>query len=416
MPLTAFTSEVSKTILQNGLTVVSENIPAYRSVAVGIWVKTGSRFESFSQKGLVHFIEHMLFKGTTSRTALDIAQSLERYGGQLNAFTAKEETCFYIHTIDSQLEQGLEILADMICNPLFKNDDIELEKQVVFEEIGSVHDTPEEYIFDLFQEKIYPDQPMGFPILGDHESVRSFNRPAIQRFWKDYYRPANIVLAVAGNVEHNRLTDLAAKFFTFEDPVLFARAEDAKAAHNVDYNCYKAVNQAHICIGNEAVSYYHDNRYDFMALSAYLGGGLSSKLFQVLREELGYVYSVYSFIDFYKDSGIFGFYLGTDLRNRDKAIDRLRSELDGLASQALDNELVAMLKDQLKGRFLLSQESSLKRMTRLAKNEIYYGKYLDDTVVINSINKISSDSLFDVTQKYIRPENFSKVVISPGKN
>jgi predicted Zn-dependent peptidase len=304
----------------------------------------------------------------------------------------------------------------MICNPLFLSKDIELEKQVVFEEIGSVHDAPEEYIFDLFQEKIYPDQPMGYPILGDRQSVNSFKKSEIKKFWRNYYCPSNIVLAVAGNVDHQQLTDLAEKYFSFSTSTIAPVMKKAKAARHINFNYREAVNQSHICLGNEAVSYYHQNRYDFMALSSYLGGGLSSRLFQVLREELGYVYSVYSFLDFYKDTGILGFYLGTDLRNTNKAIKRLFQELNSLSEQELSSDTVVLLKEQLKGRFFLSLESTFKRMMRIAKNEIYFNRYIDDNEIVQSIDKICAESLHEISCKFLNPEDFSQVTIKPGRN
>ena len=199
------TSQTSKTILPNGLTILSENIPAYRSVAVGVWIKTGSRYENAADMGLVHFIEHMLFKGTKNRTALQIARELEELGGSINAFTGKEETCFYAHILDSHLNKGIEVLGDMVCNSLFEEKDIEMEKQVVLEEIKAVKDTPEEYIFDIFQEKIFPDQPMGFPILGKNRNVRDIQREQIISFLNTFYKPSNIIVAAAGKVEHQQL-------------------------------------------------------------------------------------------------------------------------------------------------------------------------------------------------------------------
>ena len=201
-------SQINKTVLENGLTILSENIPAYRSVSVGVWIKTGSRYENASDMGLVHFIEHMLFKGTKNRTALQIAKELEELGGSLNAFTGKEETCFYAHILDSHLKKGIEVLADMVCNSLFDEKDIEMEKQVVLEEINSVKDTPEEYIFDIFQEKVFPNQPLGFPILGENKNVRNIEKDQILAFFKKFYAPDNIVVSAAGKVNHKELVDL----------------------------------------------------------------------------------------------------------------------------------------------------------------------------------------------------------------
>lgn len=416
MSLTATVSEVQKTKLQNGLTIISETIPTYRSVAIGVWIKAGSRYESRAQKGLAHFIEHMVFKGTRSRSALEIASSLEKYGGQLNAFTGKEETCFYIHTIDTHLEEGVEILADMICNPRFAIEDMELEKQVVFEEISAVYDAPEEYIFDVFQEKMFPDQPMGFPILGDRNTINMFNQKSVTDFWNQYYQPKNIILSVAGNVDHKKLISLAEQYFIFEPGPDINPCEKAVSFHKSLSVLDRPVTQTHICLGNSAVSYYAENRYDFMAISTYLGEGLSSRLFQILREQYGYAYSVYSFLDFYMDTGILGFYVGTDPANKKNALELLFDELDNFSKVMPKEDSIKMIKDQLVGRFLLSMESTYKRMMRLAKNEIYFGRHVDLEKVMQSIEKISAQSVYDTAKTFFDRDQFTTVIISPGKN
>lgn len=409
-------SLINKTVFDNGLTVLSESIPAYRSVSIGIWIKTGSRYEEFSEMGLVHFIEHMLFKGTKTRNALQIAMELEKYGGNLNAFTSKEETCFYAHVLDSHLKKGIEVLADMICNPLFDPNDIKMEKQVVLEEISSVKDTPEEYVFDIFQEKVFPDQSLGFPILGKAKHIHAIKRDQIISFFDKFYKPDNIIVAVAGNVNHNELVDLVGINFNLSGHSSSAELTAAAAQKNIDYSIHKNLNQSHICIGGHTVSYLDEKRFDLIALNTYLGAGLSSVLFQVLREELGYVYSVYSFLDFYRDTGILGFYLGTDQNNREPAIERLYIELKKLVDTKLKPEQVVIIKEQMKGSFFLSLESTFKRMTRLAKNEIYYKKFISYDELIDSIERISTHSIHDAAEHYLIKENLNCVSIIPGKN
>jgi len=408
-------SEVKKTVLENGLTIVSEHSPAFRSIALGIWIKMGSRFETADEKGMAHFIEHMLFKGTKTRSALQIASSLENLGGNLNAFTGKEETCFYIHTLDSHLKIGVEVLADMICSSLFRAKDIEMEKQVVLEEINAVKDTPDEYIFDIFQEKIFPDQPLGFPILGNPENVESFDRSKLIDFWKKHYQPHNIVISVAGNVQHDSLVDLVKFNFNFSNNADNITMLPAQVAQNVHFTLREPLNQAHICIGKGAISYYDESRFDLIALNTYLGGGLSSRLFQVLREELGFVYSVYSFLDFYKDTGVVGFYLGTDLKNKEKAIKELFTELEKVSSQKLPDDKIDNLKEQIKGSFFLSMESTFKRMARLAKNEIYFNKFISVDELAKSINAITPDSINSAASKYLNVDNLNSVIMSSEK-
>jgi predicted Zn-dependent peptidase len=410
-----YNSTSLKTVLKNGLTIVSEHIPAYRSISIGVWINTGSRAENHQEQGIVHFIEHLLFKGTSQRSALQIAQSLEELGGYLNAFTAKEETCFHVHILDSHLKIAVEVLADMICNSLFLEKDISLEKQVIIEEINSVKDTPDEYIFDVFQEKCFPDQPLGFPILGIPDTVLNLNCEKLKSFYNQHFKPDNMIISVAGNVNHEELVDLVNNNFIFNgkaDKKIMAKAE---AARNIHFNLEEALNQSHICLGSEAVSYFHEKRYDLVALNTYLGGGLSSRLFQVLREELAYVYSVYSFLDFYKDTGVIGFYLGTDEKNKDKALDKLYEEIKNVVDNKLSTIKVNNLKEQILGGFFLSLESTFKRMTRLAKNELYFGRQISIEELTAAVDNISPESINAAAGQYLDLNTFNSVVISPGK-
>lgn len=416
MSLSEIDTLIQKTVLENGLVVVSECIPLYKSVSLGVWIKSGSRNESPEDKGIAHFLEHMLFKGTAKRSAAEIAYSLEKLGGSLNAFTGKEETCFHTHTLDSHLEIGIEILADMICNSLFRQNDIKMEKQVVLEEINSVMDTPDEYIFDLFQEKVFPDQPLGYPILGSFKTVKFFSQQKLISFWNSHYKPDNMVIAVAGNVDHKELVDLVKYHFTFSGSAEKTAQMPFKALEKINYSQTEPLNQAHVCIGHTAASYHDINRFDVIALSTYLGGGLSSKLFQVLREELGYVYSVFSFLDFYEDTGIIGFYLGTDKRNKKKAIQSLYNELDNVINHNLALEILTDLREQIKGGFFLALESSYKRMTRLAKNEINYGRFVSSEELILEINKISVDSFRNTAELFLNTENLNIITLTPDKN
>ncbi|KAA3617719.1 MAG: insulinase family protein [Calditrichaeota bacterium] len=409
-------SAVNKTVLDNGLTIVTEHNSVFRSVALGIWIKMGSRFETLEEKGMAHFIEHMLFKGTKNRTALEIASSLEELGGSLNAFTGKEETCFYIHTLDSHLKISVQVLADMICNSLFRESDIEMEKHVVLEEIKAVKDTPDEYIFDIFQEKIFPDQPLGYPILGNPENVRGFDRQKLIAFWKKHYHPSNIVVSASGNISHDSLVELVKFYFNFPDNADRIEMLPAKVAQNIHFKLSEPLNQTHICLGNGTISYYDENRFDLIALNTYLGGGLSSRLFQVLREQHGLVYTVYSFLDFYKDTGVIGFYLGTDVKNQEKAIGELHKELDQIATNKLTLKKVNILKEQIKGSFFLSMESTFKRMSRLAKNEIYFNKFISADELAHSINQISPESINKMANEYLNVTNLNSVIMSSGKN
>lgn len=406
---------VNKTILENGLTIVTERISAFKSASIGVWIKTGSRYEDKTNIGIVHFIEHMLFKGTKSRSALEIAGSIEDLGGNINAFTGKEETCFYIQVLDSHIRNGIEILGDMICNSVFEKKDIEMEKQVVLEEIKAVKDSPEEYVFDLFQEKIFPNHPLGFPILGNSSNISKISQQKIISFFKRHYKAQNIVISAAGNLNHREIVELTKENFILKTGLDKPHITETKPLTGVNFQEIKSLNQAHICLGTEGCSYSSKDRFNLIALNSYLGNGLSSKLFQVLREELGLVYSIYSFLDFYCDTGMIGFYLGTDLNKIATAIDSLKKELKILHKECLPDKTISNLKEQIKGNFFLSLESTFKRMTRLAKSEIYFNRFIDSKELIDKIDEITAESVCNTAQKYLNTSKLNTVMLSPAK-
>lgn len=406
-------NHINKTILDNGLTVVTEQVSFYKSASIGVWVKTGSRYETRENMGIVHFIEHMLFKGTHSRSAMEIASSIEDLGGSINAFTGKEETCFYIHVLDTHIKEGIEILGDMISNSVFDIKDIKTEKQVVLEEIKAVKDTPDEYVFDLLQEKVFPNDPLGYPILGNSHNVKKISYDQIKEFIMNHYTPQNIVISAAGNLNHHEIVNWVSANFDLVPDIKKPQIIETKMQPGVNFVKYKNLNQAHICIASEGCSYSNEERFNLVALNAFLGNGLSSKLFQVLREELGLVYSVYSFLDFYLDTGMVGFYLGTDQRNIEKAVSCLKNELKKLSDTFLPDHTISNLKEQIKGNLFLSLESTFKRMTRIAKNEIYYNRYISSEELVQKINNISSESVCKAARKFLNTSMLSSVSLSP---
>ncbi len=406
--------QIQKTILSNGLTVISEFVPGVRSVSAGVWVKAGSRNEKQSTIGIAHFIEHMVFKGTEHFSALKIARSLEEAGGNINAYTSKELTVFYTHSLDIQLTTSIRVLADMVCRPLFLEEDIQTEKQVVLEEIKSVKDTPEDNILDVFQEELFPDQPLGYPILGTEDSVASFERKTVLEFWRQFYIPANMVLTAAGNLKHEQLVNLALKYFTPVATTFLPVPEAARPAFHVRKKIIEPVNQCHICLGTTALSYLSDARYALLALSTYLGGGMSSRLFQVIREKRGLAYTVYAYTEFYSDSGIIVFYLGTDKKNAAMAERLLRRELQLATEKPISKAAVKRIQSQLLGNLLLNLESTERRMSRLAKNEIYYGRQLSEDELSEQIKKINSENILETSQKIFNMDRFNTVSIFPN--
>lgn len=408
-------SLIRKTVLKNGLTVISQQIPAVRSVSVGVWIKAGSRYETKENNGIAHFLEHMVFKGTEKRSAFQIARSMEQLGGTLNAFTSKELTVYYTHTLDSHLVRSVSVLSDLVCRPLFREKDIQKEKLVVLEELSAVKDTPDEYVFDLFQEKLFPNQSIGYPILGTADTVRSFDRDKLERFWSESYCPNNIILSAAGNLEHEKLVRLAEKYFIFRNRCSTHRLQRPKAATHIRVQLKEAVSQSHICAGIEGVSYLSKDRYQLIALNSYLGGGMSSRLFQTIREKYGLAYTVYSFIDFYRDTGIFSFYMGTERSKQGQAVELFFNEIEKLRKRPIRKSTVQRIREQLKGNYLLGLESTYRRMSRLAKNEIYYGRQIAvDELVDHLIGKITPESLLEIARKILIIDHFNIITLDPN--
>ncbi len=398
---------IRKTVLSNGLVVVSETITTARSVSIGVWVKTGSRYEHKKNNGVAHFIEHLVFKGTRKRSALQIARSLEDLGGNLNAYTSKELTHFYATALDNHLATCVNVLADLVCNPLFREKDVEKEKQVVIEEINAVKDSPEEYIYDVFQEKLFPDHPLGYPILGSPQSLAALTRHAVWEFWKSYYAPQNMIVSAAGNLQHETLVRLVEKHFGCANTLHLRRLHKPKPAYGVQAEISETFNQTHILVGIDSVPYAAAQRYEMAALNAYLGGGMSSRLFQVLREQHGLAYTVYSAADFFKDTGIFSVYVATDERNRKKTLDLLFKEIRKVTENPIRESDMKRIREQLKGSLLLGLENVSHRMARLAKNEIYFGRQISIDETIRRVQQLNPQKLLELAENIFKMEKFN---------
>jgi predicted Zn-dependent peptidase len=406
-------SSFQKTILDNGVTVVSEDISSVRSIAVGVWVRTGSRFERPVENGIAHFLEHMMFKGTKKRSPLKIAESLESIGGALNAFTGKEITCFYANALDTHINKTVEVLADITCNSIFPDKEIPKERSVILEEIKSMKDTPEEYIFDLFHEKLFPENSLGRSILGTESIVKSFQRSSVVHFWEKFYSGRNIIIAAAGNLNHSRLIKLVEKYFTFPVRKMNKHPEKATIARKQVFEYEHPISQAHLCIGGEGIPYSSDQRFSLLVLNTYLGGGMSSRLFQRLREKNGLAYSVYSFTDFYSDVGLFGIYIGTDGAKLVLTKKLVIEELRRLKEKRLSENNLTRIKNQLKGNLVLSLESTSRRMQRLARSEIYFNKFISVSELINNIDAVTAEDIIEVANRVIIPQNFITVILKP---
>jgi len=390
--------------LDNGLTLLSQNMPNLRSISIGAWVLVGSRYEKPSNMGISHFIEHSVFKGTKKRNALQIAKCLENVGGSLNAFTGKEHTCYYANILSEDLPLAVDVISDLIFNATFDEKEIEKEKQVVIEEIKDTEDTPEEFIQDHFYAQIFKNHALGHQILGTSHTVANFTHRQLQDFYMKYYVPSNIVVSVAGNFNQAELIKLVARKFRFLRgstnrsywPNGF-KAYRNKQFKGVRDHVKKKISQAHICLGLPInISYLNNRKFEWLALNTILGGGMSSRLFQKVRERHGLAYSIYSFVDFMYDTGLFGVYLSTDKTKLDKSIQLVRHELQRLTDQPIKPNELKMAKSQIKANLLFGLESTSTRMIRLAKNEIYLGKKLNIADITDTINNISLDEINEV--------------------
>ncbi|MBN2364818.1 MAG: insulinase family protein [Calditrichaeota bacterium] len=407
-------SQYKKTILSNGLTVVSEKIPYVRSVSIGAWIKSGTRQEEHSDNGIAHFLEHMIFKGTERRSAREIARSLESVGGYLNAFTSKEQTCYYAEILDTQLSRAIDVLSDMLCHSVFSPREMEKEREVILDEIDSLEDTPDDLVQDVFVEKLYPENSLGFSILGTRESVGGISREQLIDFYRRHYTMQNMVIAAAGNLDHQQLIDMCQRKFQLPDGNgMLIKNPPARIGHG-EYIIKRSVNQTHICFGTSALPYKHQQKYELLLLNTVLGVGMGSRLFQNIRERYGVAYSIYSFVDFYSDNGLLAIYLGTEKNKKDLALRLIEKELNRLKTKPLSNSELKRIKAQLKGNLFLGLENTSKRMSRLAKMEIYLNEFQSVDKIINDIDKVTSESIFNLVNEIFQEEQMLNIIFLPN--
>ncbi len=402
-----------KTTLRNGLRVVTERIPSVRSISLGVWVDVGSRDETPAESGISHLIEHMLFKGTKRRTAKQVAESLESLGGQINAFTSREQTCYNVRVLDEYLGIAVDVLSDITCHSTLTPVNLRKEKQVILEEIKEADDNPSDRIHDIFAETYWGRDPLGQPILGSAENVSGFPRATIMDYIRRHYRTGSIVIAAAGNVSHDRLVRLVRENFVFEP----GRGPEHAAAQRTNP---RAVNfagggnaQTHLCIGFPGISYTAPNRMAVMALNLYLGGSMSSVVFQKIREELGLAYSVYTYADFYRDAGIFGAYAGTDKQHVARALQIMLKELDRVKHRRLPSAALNQLKAQMKGQMMLGMESTSSRMNRLARQECYLGSFIPFDQLLTQVDRLKASDLMDFANQAFDRSQLAVATLGP---
>jgi predicted Zn-dependent peptidase len=405
---------VKKDILSNGLTVVTEAMPAVRSVSLGVWLRTGSRSEREQENGITHFLEHMVFKGTTNRSAEEIARSADSIGGHLDAFTAKECTSFSIKVLDEHLPRAMDMVADLLKNPLLRPDHIAKESKVIQEEIKMVEDTPDDLVHEIFTQSYWRGHSLGRPILGTRQTVSAFNRRRLLEYFHRHYAPRNMVVAAAGHLEHAQVVELTEKEFGKLPAGPQTTVQPAPIPNpQIRYRHKKNLEQVHICIGTPAYPHAHERRFACYVLNTVLGGGMSSRLFQNVREKRGLVYAVFSGLSTFRDAGCLTVYAGTSTENMRQVIDLIVEELGRLKSDPLDDEELQRSKDYLKGSTLLSLESTMSRMSNLARQEMYFGRQISLDEIARLVDAVTADDVLPVARELFGPSRIALTVLGP---
>ncbi|HUI45090.1 MAG TPA: pitrilysin family protein [Nitrospirota bacterium] len=402
-----------KDTLANGIRVVSETLPKSRSISIGVWVKVGSRHEAPEIGGISHFIEHMFFKGTGKRSAKDIAIEMDSLGGEMNAFTSQETTTYYAKVVDEHLPVVIEILADILLGAKFDPVEMEKERKVILEEIKGVEDTPDDYIHELFTSTVWPDNSLGRPILGTKDTIKALKHDDIISYIQSNYGPREIVISVAGNFEHARLIDLLNQHFgkLGRDGVPKKEATpEFTAAISVKK---KQLEQVQLCIGCKGLYYTHEDRYVISALNTVLGNSMSSRLFQEIREQNALAYSIYSYVTSYRDTGLLTVYAGTDPSNAFEVVRLVMKELRKIKEEGITPAEELRVKNQLKGSLILSLESSNSHMSRLARQEIYFGKYLAMDDIIKGVEKVTAEQVQRLARLLFNPDNIALTILGP---
>ncbi len=405
--------EVHKTILDNGIKIVTQNMPHFHSVSMGVWVNVGAREESPEESGLSHFIEHMIFKGTQRRTAYQIAKEFDSIGGQTNAFTSAENTCYHAKVMDTHLEIMVDILSDIFLNSVFDEKEVENERAVILQEIGMMEDSPDDYIHFLSGSNFWGENSLGRSVLGSRENIRKFDSNSLKEFFRYFYQPERIIISAAGNLAHNQLVDIAGPVFEsirpgngFPDRM----TSDGRSQVHVHY---KDLEQVHICLGTKGMSITDPRKYEYSLLNTILGGNMSSRLFQEIREKRGLAYAVYSFISSYVDTGMFGVYAGVNPDNAFKSVELILNELFKIKKVRIDPDELRYAKEFTKGNLMLASESNDNQMVRMAQNETHYGRYIPLEDVVNNIEAVTENDIRNLAENLFSPHQFSLTLLGP---
>jgi len=404
--------DIQREVLPNDLVVITERMPHVRSVSVGIWIRNGSRREPPELNGISHFIEHMVFKGTARRSAEEIARSVDSVGGMLDAFTAKEMICFNAKVLNEHLPIAFDVLSDLILRPRFAEEDIVKEKQVVVEEIKMDEGHPDYLVHEIFTQNFWRGHPLGKPILGTRKTVRGFTRDSLFACFRPWYAPNNAVITAAGHLEHARLMELVTR--EFGDLVAIAASNSDAAPRpqpRITTKAKRELEQVHICLGVPSYPVAHERRFAAAVLNNILGGGMSSRLFQNIRERQGLAYAVFSELTPYRDAGLLSIYAGTALETAGRVVRSVIEEFRNLKQQPISEEDLRRAKDHLKGSLMLSLESTSSRMSNLAREEMYFGRFFTLDEILASIERVTREEVQQIAQELFLPEQIGITVL-----
>ncbi len=413
MPATATeTRNIEKERLANGVSVITEVMPHVRSVSIGVWIKTGSRNERPEQNGISHFIEHMVFKGTTTRSAEDIARSVDSVGGHLDAFTSKEMISFNTKVLDEHLPLAFDVLSDLVLHPVFREDDIQKEQGVVLEELKMDEDNPDFLVHEIFSGNFWKDHSLGKPIIGNKRTIKSFDREMIRDYYGHAYVPDQILVTAAGNLDHDNVLRLVAQSFGDLDHQTPPPEDGPPSSHAIiSLRDKPSLEQVHLCLGVPSHPLADPRRYGSYVLNTLLGGGMSSRLFQNIREKQGLAYSVYSEMNSYRDTGCLSIYAGTSIETAERVVESILKEFREIKNGIITDEEMRRAKDHLKGSLMLSLESTSSRMANLARQEIYFGRFFTLDELISSIEEVTIDDVQGIAAEYFHQKQIALTVL-----
>ena len=404
--------EIERACLPNGIRIVTEVMPHVRSVSLGVWIGSGSRIERGSENGLSHFIEHMLFKGTRNRSAEDIAKSVDSVGGGLDAFTSKELVSYNTKVLDEHLPFAFDVLSDLVLNPLFREEDIEKEKSVILEEIKMEADQPEFVLHETFIGNFWKGHGLGKPILGTRETVKKFEQNMLSKFYSRVYSPSNILITAAGNLKHHEITRLVAeKFASLEERERPALGSIPLPHAPIILKKKESLEQIHIAMGVPAYPLAHSCRFPLYVLNTVLGGGMSSRLFQNIREKQGLAYAVYSELNLFSDTGCFTVYAGTGVETAKQVVDSVVREFRQFKEELIGEDELRRAKDHLKGSLMLSLESTSSRMSNLARQELYFKEFLSMDEMLENIEAVTREQVQSIAVEFFKPENIAVAML-----